>query len=205
MDDAGERRWFGRIPGSKAIRRGTSSWETDYLGDAPLYPLRCFRRRFRVPRALMLKIAKDLVDLNPGIWLTRVDAAGRPGQKTEVKVMACLRVLGSGCALDDIDDKARMSPETVRFYLQHFVADMQRLYGSQFLNRYPNKTELQRIADRYEEDGFVGCIGAVDCCNLLWKNCPLEEKGQFHNPKDSKLALMKVESWCDSFSFSRPS
>ena len=112
--------------------------------------------------------------------------------------MVCLRVLGSGCSIDDIDDKARMAPETVRYYMRHFVNDVQQIYGSYFLNRFPSRQELQEIADRYEDDGFVGCIGAVDCCHLLWTNCPLEEKGQYHNPKDSKLAIIKVEAWCDA-------
>ena len=192
------RNWHGRLPGSANLRRGKSSWVTDYLGETPLYPLRSFRRRFRVPRALMLKIAQDLMEFNPDIWKTRVDAAGRSGQQTEVKVMVCLRVLGSGCSLEDVDDKARMAPETVRYYMKHFVKDIQAIYGSDYLNRYSGRVELQRIAAKYADDGFVGCIGAVDCCHLAWKNCPLEEKGQYHNPKDSKLAVMKVEAWCDS-------
>ena len=91
-----------------------------------------------------------------------------------------------------------MAPETFRFYLLRFVADIQCLYGSRLLNRYPNKAELQRIADKYDANGFVGCIGAVECCRLLCKNRPFEEKGQFHNPKDSKLSVMKVAYWCDS-------
>ena len=149
----------------------------------------------------MLKIAQDLLEFNPEIWKRRTDAAGRSGQGTEVKVMVCLRVLGSGCSLEDIDDKARMAPETVRYYLQHFVKHIQDMYGSEYLNRYPGRAELQRIAAKYADDGFVGCIGAVDCCHLTWKNCPLEEKGQYHNPKDSKLAVMKVEAWCDAHLF----
>ena len=45
--------------------------------------------------------------------------------------------------------------------------------------------------------GFPGCIGCIDCTDLAWKNCALEKKGQHHNPKDGKLATIKVEGWCD--------
>lgn len=38
----------------------------------------------------------------------------------------------------------------------------------------------------------------MDCCKLRWKNCPKSWKGQFYNPKDSKLAVISVEAWCDS-------
>ena len=39
-DNAGsEYNWWGRLLGATNLRRGTSSWVTDYLGDNPLYPL----------------------------------------------------------------------------------------------------------------------------------------------------------------------
>ena len=118
----------------------------------------------------------------------------KKGKRTEIKVIECLRILGSNCALDNIDEKSCMSAESVRYYLFYFPNHIGEMYGNQFFNRRPNKREPQRIADRYADDELVGCIGAVDCCNLLWKNCPLEEKGQYHNPKDSKLAILKIEA-----------
>ena len=114
----------------------------------------------------MLKIAQDLFSFNPTVWQTRTDAARRRGQQTEVKVMVCLRVLGSGCSLDDVDDKARMAPEPVRYYMKHFVSDVLSIYSAEFLNRYPSRFELQRITAKYGDDGFMGCIGAIDCCHL---------------------------------------
>ena len=33
---------------------------------------------------------------------------------------------------------------------------------------------------------------------MFWNNFPLSLKGQYHNPKDSKLAGIKVEAWCDA-------
>jgi len=33
---------------------------------------------------------------------------------------------------------------------------------------------------------------------LIWKNCPRALKGQYHNPKDSKLAVMSCEAVADS-------
>lgn len=127
----------------------------------------------------------------------RRNAANKKGHSTEVKVLVCLRYLGTARALDDLDDGARLSTESARKYIKHFATDLVRLHGPQYFNRYPNKSELQAIADRYESLGFPGCIGAVDCCNIIWKNYPIEEKGQYHNPKDSKLAVVKVKAWCD--------
>lgn len=50
----------------------------------------------------------------------------------------------------------------------------------------------------YRSVGFPGCVGAVDCCNIKWKNFPLVYKGQCHNPEDLNLATIKLEAWCDS-------
>jgi Plant transposon protein len=33
--------------------------------------------------------------------------------------------------------------------------------------------------------------------HIIWKYCPSAWKGKFHNPKDSKLAVLIVEAWCD--------
>lgn len=189
--------WGGRLPGVRNVQRGTSSWLVDYLGDAPVYSLRSFRRRFRIPRVMFRKLFGDLLQHNPGVWGRKTDCCGHRGIDPEVKVLACLRYLGTGRAMDDIDDSSRMSAESVRVYLRHFVEDIEELYGSQYLNRRPTRVELQTIAERYEEADFPGCVGCVDCMNLKWKNCPYEEKGQYHNTKEGKLAIIKVEAWCD--------
>ena len=62
--------YWGRLPSTRTVRRGISSWVDEYP-----YSIRHFRRRFRVPRALMLKLAHNLVKFNPDVWVTRWDAA----------------------------------------------------------------------------------------------------------------------------------
>lgn len=54
--------------------------------------------------------------------------------------------------------------------------------------------ELRNITARYEEQGFPGCVGCLDCMHLKWKNCPKALKGQNHNPKDGKLATLSCEA-----------
>ena len=190
-------RWGGRLPGARTRERGFSLWPSDYLGENPVYSLRQFRQRFRVPRALFFRLRDDLVAHNPRVWSQRKDCFGKWGQPTDVKVLLCLRYIGTGRSFDDLDDSSRMARETARQYVNQFYIDVNEIYGAEFYNRYPNRAELKEIAERYEDAGFPGCIGAVDCTDLIWKNCPLQEKGQYHNPKDSKLAVIKIEAWCD--------
>lgn len=140
----------------------------------------------------------DLRAFNREVWDMRRDAANREGIPPEIKVLAVLRYLGTGRALDDLDDSCRMSAETVRQYVVHFCRDIIDMFGEQYLNRRPNASELDGIQRAYAASGFPGCVGSVDCCSIKWKNCPIQVKGQYHNPKDSKLAVIKVEAWCDS-------
>jgi Plant transposon protein len=44
---------------------------------------------------------------------------------------------------------------------------------------------------------FLRYYRCIDCCKQVWKNCPKVLKGQYYNPKDSKLAVISVEAWCD--------
>ena len=187
----------GRVRGTKTVRRGFSSWVEDYLGENPMYTLQQFREVFRVPRALFYRIRDDMVRYDPVTWSQRKDAAGKLGQPAEVEALTALRYLGTGRPHRDLDDNCRMSPESQRFYTRRFCEDVITIYGDAYLNRFPNQTELQTIADGYEKSGFAGCAGCVDCMCLEWKNCPVSEKGQYHNSKDSKLATLKVEAWCD--------
>lgn len=72
------------------------------------------------------------------------------------------------------------------------------MYGRTYSYRSPAVQEVGEIAERYASNEFVGCAGAVNCCGIKWKNCPLTVKGHYQNPKDAKLAVIKVEAWCDS-------
>lgn len=100
--------------------RTCGKWKDDYLGRKPRYNLRDFRLRFRVPRALFFKIVEYLLAFNYPIWSTRVNAANRKGDPTELKVMDCLRYLGTGRSFQEMDDSARMTAETLRYYIKHF-------------------------------------------------------------------------------------
>ena len=131
------------------------------------------------------------------IWGHRLNAAGRFGVPAAIKVLACLRVLGTGRSFGDLDDGCRMSRETLRKDFKHFCRCIRHIYGESLLNRLPTKQKLQEIADRYGEESFKGCMRSVDGCKLKWKNCPAALKGQYHNTKESHIATIAVEAWCD--------
>jgi len=152
----------GRKAGVRNILRGTSTWKTDYLGSSPAYPLRLFRQRFRIARSMFYKLLSDLTASYPNIWNQRSNAAGRRCIIPEIKILACLRVLGTARSFDDLDDGSRMSKDSLRMYFRNFCRCIKHLYGESVYNRLPTKSELVEIANRYAENGFKGCIGCVD-------------------------------------------
>lgn len=203
MDDEGDTseeelgEWGGRVPGSKNVKRIPSTWEVEYLSATPVYPEKEFRRRFGIPILLFWRIHQDLIVLKPELWGTRMKSNGRKGIPSTIKILACLRLLRTGDSYDRMDDGCKMAEETLRVYFIKFLKDMKELYAEMYLNRRPTRTELKEIESEYNDAGFEGCAGCLDCMKLKWKNCPFAEKGQYHNPKEGKLATIVVEAWCD--------
>ena len=92
-----------------------------------------------------------------------------------------------------MDDQARMSPESQRKTFLVFINAVRTRFGLRYLKRKPTVTELQGIFDGYAARGCPGCVGSLDCM----KNCPRALKGQFHNPRDGKLAAISCDAVTD--------
>ena len=127
----------------------------------------------------------------------RIDAVGRMGATTWQKILVSLRRLADGCSYSSLDDQSRMGIESIRQSFYAFCRAVVDHYGPQYLNRIPTLLELSQIESGYASRGFSGCVGALDCMHLYWKNCPKNLKGQYHNPKSGKLATIQVEAVAD--------
>ena len=91
-----------------------------------------------------------------------------------------------------------MSPESIRKEFRLFLRAIKKCYGNEYLNRIPTEIDMRQVEKCYSERNFPGCIGALDCMNLKWKNCPKSWKGQYYNPNSGCLATIQVEAVCDS-------
>jgi len=197
-DDAEDARgWGGRAPGSGTVKRGDCMWLPQYLVPVPVYSSRHLRKRFRDPLTHYRVLEAEL----PAVELTllqRTDCKGRQGHQAFVKILNGLRRLGSGASFEDLDDQAHKSVESQRQAFMAFLRAVRTRFGPRFPNQEPTVAELQTISDRYAARVFPGCIGCVDCMELIWKNCPRALKAQYHNPKDSKLTVLSCEAVVDS-------
>lgn len=187
----------GSAVGSKNINRGPSGWLTDYLGTNAPYSSAEFRRLFGVPLCLFSRIHNDFVAAYPEIFGKLCNARRKDGHPSEMKSLDSSRMLGTGRAYDALDDSARIGEETIRITCHTFCQLSIILYGDQYMNRRPTSEQLERIERAYTITGFSGCVRCVDCMKVHWKNCPKARKGQCHNAKERKLAVISLEPWCD--------
>jgi Plant transposon protein len=188
--------WNRRQVESRSVRRGGCSWFDDYLAQTPVYPPQKLRQVFRIPIKLYWYIPDKLMDGEPRL-AQQTDCFGRQGHTSHQKILASLRRLATGAVYRDMDDNARVSVESLRASFKLFVSTVLQVFGKQYLNREPTDDELKNILQSFEEHGFPGCCGSVDCMHLHWKICPYQLKGQYKNPHASKLASVSCEAITD--------
>lgn len=194
----GDTRWVGKVAGSAGnTDRGVSAWFRFYLSPTPTYNRTHFRTRFRVRMPSYRALERELSVVEPRL-LQRADCAGRAGHPLHVKILCALRRLGNGTFFQDLDDQGCMSVESQRQYFVLFLPAVRDHFCPRYLNREPTALELQQISDAYAYCGFPGCVGCVDCMTIKWKNCLRAYTGQYHNPKDGKLAVLRCEAVADS-------
>lgn len=96
------RKWCGNTNGRRTVIRVESPSIGHYLVMSPLYPYESIRNVFRVPRDLFGKLPEDHMFHSPGTWETGYEAVvGKKGVKNEIKVIACIRLLGTGSSQTD--------------------------------------------------------------------------------------------------------
>jgi hypothetical protein len=106
-------------------------------------------------------------------------------------VAAALRVLVYGEAFDQSDHFLRMSEESIR---QSFLRLTRHITGKYFkeIVRLPTNDEARAVSYRFEQRGFPGCVGSIDCCKVYWKNCPTAWAGQYQGREGSPTIVLEA-------------
>ena len=129
-----------------------------------------FRRRFRVPFQVFVEICQDVEHLNGE--RAKVDNAGRETVPLELLVLACLRVLGSGCTFDAVEELTAVSEVTLRKFFHNEFCVWGVKASDTHVRMPETEDELRHVMRTYESRGFPGCVGSVDCVHLVWDKCP---------------------------------
>ncbi|XP_020866332.1 uncharacterized protein LOC110224526 isoform X2 [Arabidopsis lyrata subsp. lyrata] len=164
-------------------------WE-DYFCDNPTYTENLFRRRFRMNKALFLRIVNRLAAEVP-YFKPKKDATFRNGISPLQQCTAAIRQLAYGAAADSIDEYVRIGETTARQCLEHFVVAIVDLFGNEYLRR-PTQEDLERLLFYGEQRGFPGMVGSIDCMHWKWKNCPTAWKGMYSRGTDKPTIVLEA-------------
>ncbi|XP_038678360.1 uncharacterized protein LOC119979801 [Tripterygium wilfordii] len=150
----------------------------DYFAESPVYNDAMFRRRFRMNRALFLRI-QSTIEMHEPYFQQRRDAAGRLGLSSLQKITAALRILASGVATDFMDKYVRISESTAIESVKYFAKAVISIFVPKYL-RSPNSNDIELLLALNKTRGFPGMLGSIDCMHWKWKNCLTAWKGS-HN------------------------
>jgi len=177
-------RYRGSTPGRVANRPrnfelGLHSILRDYVGVdglAPVYGLREFERRVRVPTPVFLCIYRAIED-RP-FWVQSVNATGRPQAYPLQKQVAAFRVLGYWESCDHADEYARLSSSTISRAMTLFTEFILDEFSPRYL-RPPTTAGIGNILARNAERRFSGCLGSLDCSHWQWSAFPKGRAGTY--------------------------
>nr|XP_043621588.1 uncharacterized protein LOC122593263 [Erigeron canadensis] len=159
-----------------------------YFAPQPVYPADYFRRRFRMPKEMFLRIVNDIHHFNAIQPLPKhfaffhdaaTDVTGRPSLNIFQKCTSVVLQLAYASTADQLDEYLEMGSQTSADSFNYFCKCLVQLYHSEFL-RKPTQEDVNRVTAKHEAvHGFPGMLGSIDCMHCAWRNCPTAWKGQY--------------------------
>ncbi|XP_038679495.1 uncharacterized protein LOC119980772 [Tripterygium wilfordii] len=132
----------------------------DYFAESLVYNDAMFRRRFRMNRALFLRI-QSAIEMHEPYFRQRRDAAGRLGLSSLQKITAALRILASGVAANFMDEYVIISESTAIESVKYFTKAVISIFGPEYL-RSPKNNDIELLLALNKTRGFPGMLGSID-------------------------------------------
>ena len=129
-----------------------------------------FRRRFRVPYSVFKEICLD-IDLVLGERAMH-DRAGHETVPVSLLVLGSLRVIGSGCTFDAIEELTNVAEETHRIFFHEQFCNWGERVSPTHIKMPCDAESLRHVLGLYERLGHPGCTGSIDCVHVIWDKCP---------------------------------
>nr|XP_043633773.1 uncharacterized protein LOC122604982 [Erigeron canadensis] len=129
-----------------------------YFAPQPIYPANYFRRRFRMPKEMFLRIVNDRHSFNAIQPLPKyfaffhnapTDVVGRPTLNIFQKCTSAVRQLAYASTADQLDEYLEMGSQTAADSLNYFCKCVVQLYHSKFL-RKPTQEDVNRVTVKHE-------------------------------------------------------
>ena len=96
---------------------------------------------------------------------------GPPRASLDMKMVACLRIVATGCPFDAFEEAAGLDKETVRRFfhqwMEHLAANVAPLHI-----KIPEGEDLEACMGIYNKLGFPGAVMSVDATHVPWDRVP---------------------------------
>nr|XP_043633617.1 uncharacterized protein LOC122604817 [Erigeron canadensis] len=159
-----------------------------YFAPEPVFLADYFRRRFRMPKEMFIRIVRDIQTfgaiqpLPPHFQYFHnppFDVAGAPTLNIFQKCTSAVCQLVYGASADQLDEYLEMGRQTSYDALNNFCKCIVQLYHDEYM-RKPTQEDVNRLTAKHlEVHGFPGMLGSVDCMHWPWRNCPTTRQGQY--------------------------
>ncbi|XP_062227498.1 uncharacterized protein LOC133925662 [Phragmites australis] len=168
-----------------------------YFAEVPVYGEATFRRRFRMSRELLLRIA-NAVEAHCPYFKQKRNAARVLGHSVLQKITTSMCMISCGVPADSVDDYLRIGESTPILSLRKLVKAVIEIFGGEYL-RAPTTEDTARLMAIGAARGFLGMLGCIDFMDWRWKNCPTTWHGQFnghfHDPTIILEAVASHDLW----------
>jgi hypothetical protein len=120
----------------------------------------------------------DVVQQVDLYFIQRPNCASEIGLSAPQKVVVVVRILAYGIPADAVDEYVHISESTAHEALKHFCTAIQTVFEGYYL-RAPTATDITRLLQVGESQGFSGMLSSVNCMHWEWRNCPSAWMGMF--------------------------
>ena len=150
----------------------------DYFCEDPKFDDEFFEDRYRMPKSLFLKITQA-IEARFEYFQEGYDARMKKSFTAIQKCSSAIKQLATGAPPDEFDEYLEMAQRTSRECLQFFCDAIIELYARDFLRR-PTSHDVACLYEAHEARHHIpGMIGSLDCTHFVWRNCPMELRGQY--------------------------
>jgi hypothetical protein len=150
-----------------------------------------FRRRFRMPYGCFMMLAEHFRVDHPEWkedWM-KENRNKEQGHDLRILVLCCLRILGCSYTYESINEVSHVSCCSAKKFFDEFIK--WGMCKSRLVVKLPvDAEEIKRTTKQYEEEGFPGCIGSMDCVHIFWDRCPAGLRSVCKNGKNKHPSVV---------------
>jgi hypothetical protein len=140
------------------------------VGDPASQEGKEFRQKFRVPYPVFRSIVELCLQTNDHTFnYGSYNCAGQPSIPIELKILACLRVLGNGIAFTVASELSYMSVPAIENFFRKFCRLFKQYYEKVYIKPLDGPA-LVRVMSEYSRLGLPGCIGSMDATFAAWES-----------------------------------